>query len=86
MARDRSRGAQRSAKPLNPSIQMWVSRKMARDLRNEHAMGYPPIAMINGVKMPRDVAALRLEEQADRWEREIRTGVPNTLDRGRMGF
>jgi hypothetical protein len=81
----RSRGIDRDKYPLNPGLQMTVARKIARLLRNEHAMDYPPIQMIGGVQLPRDEAARRMDEQADRWEAEIRTGQPNTLDRGRMG-
>ena len=86
MARDRSRGAQRSAKPLNPAMQMWTARKLARVLRNEFAMGYGPLVMFDGSELERDVAAERLEDQANRWQKELQTGVRNDLDRRRMGF
>ena len=49
-------------------------------------MGWAPIIMFDGTELERDVAALRLEEQAERWALEIKTGVPNTFDRERMGF
>jgi hypothetical protein len=86
MARDRSRGAQRSAKPLSPAMQMWCARKLARVLRNEFAMGYPPLIMFDGSELERDLAAERLEDQANRWQKELQTGVLNTFDRERMGF
>jgi len=66
--------------------QMWCARKLAATMRREHAMGWAPIIMFDGTELERDVAALRLEEQAERWALEIKTGVPNTFDRERMGF
>jgi hypothetical protein len=65
---------------------MWCARKLAATFRREHAMGYGPFIMADKTELERDEAARRMEEQADRWAQELRTGVRNDLDRRRMGF
>jgi hypothetical protein len=70
-------------------------RKLAADLRREYAAGWGPVPMtcpdgnlFGGLRntISRLEAADSLELQADRWEAEWRTGIPNAEDRGRLGF
>ena len=65
-------------------------RKLAEDLRREHRAGWPPVPMsaISGGRVntiSRAEAAIRMDEQAARWEEEVRTGVPNYHDREKIG-
>jgi hypothetical protein len=68
-----------------------VCRQSASDLRVEHAKGMPPIQLTgggfgdtDGGTITRLEAAIRLDAQADRWQAEIDTKVPNTHDRNKL--
>jgi hypothetical protein len=70
-------------------------RKLAADLRREYAAGWGPVPMTcpdgnrfggRGNTVSRLEAAESLECQADRWGDEVRTGVPNAVDRWKLGF
>ena len=77
--------------PLDARAMERACRKLAADLRREYAAGWGPIAMTSlmnegNVTISRLEAADSLELQADRWEAEWRTGVPNTTDRAKLGW
>ena len=77
--------------PLDARRMAETCRKLARDLRAEHAMGWGLIhlsADAGGVEymITRAEAADSLDEQADCWAEEARTGRPYVLDRGRIGM
>jgi len=72
-------------------------RKIARDLRVEAAFDLPPIELTHlpGWTTPdthpehyitRAEAALRFDEQAERWEHEALTGIPNRTDRDKINM
>ena len=70
-----------------------VAVRLADDLRAEHAMGWGLIELATpfegnrvAVFIGRLDAADSLDEQAERWEMECRTGEPNRLDRSRIGM
>lgn len=75
---------------VDAALQARVCRAMAVDLRAEHAAGDPPIKLRTTVGRRLDLitrleAAVRLDRQADRWQAEADTGVPNLFDRARIG-
>lgn len=78
--------------PLHPRDMARVCRKLAADLRREQAVGgLPPIrvtAPSGGVAntISRAESADSLDEQADRWEHESKTGQKNETDRARIGL
>ena len=79
--------------PLDARRMAETCRRLADDLRAEHAMGWDLIELANQfgggqvlVFIGRLDAADSLDEQADRWLREATTGVPNRLDRARIGM
>ena len=77
--------------PLDARPMAKTCRKLARDLRAEHAAGWGLIhlsADTGGVEymITRAEAADSLDEQAARWLAECRTGEPNHLDRSRIGM
>ena len=77
--------------PLDARRMAETCRKLARDLRAEHAAGWGLIhlsADTGGVEymITRAEAADSLDAQADRWAEEARTGVPNAIDRSRIGM
>ena len=77
--------------PLDARRMAETCRKLARALRNEHAMGWGLIhlsADAGGIEymITRAEAADSLDAQADRWLREATTGEPNTVDRARIGM
>jgi hypothetical protein len=66
-------------------------RKLAADLRREYAAGWGPVPLSRTlddepILITRLEAADSLEAQGDRWEAEWRTGVPNAMDRWKLGF
>jgi len=65
-----------------------VCRQMADELREEYARGEPEILLTGGggviVSITRLEASIRMDAQADRWQAEIDTKVPNTYDRDKM--
>lgn len=68
--------------PVRPHLMATVCRRLAADMRREHAMGMDPITLTcegrNGSTVPRISrleAALSMDRQAERWEEECRTGV-----------
>jgi hypothetical protein len=88
MRADGWRGAQAHKYPLDPVLMARACRTLARDLRAEHAAGEPPVVMMGNSKfrtITRWEAAVRLDQQAERWEAEVRTGEPNTFDREKIG-
>lgn len=74
---------------VNPHTMARVCRRMASDMRREHAVGMPPISMTSHGNcksfVPRDQAAASMDRQAERWETERDTGVPNIHDRTLIG-
>ena len=79
--------------PLDARTMAKTCRELARDLRAEHAMGWDLIELANQfgggqvrVFIGRLDAADSLDEQAERWLEELKTGVPNTVDRSRIGM
>ena len=80
------RGYQRHQHPIDPHMQARVCRKLARDMRAEHAARMPPIKMFDWTYLSRLDAADSMDARAARWEAEIRTGVLNHQDRRSMGF
>lgn len=77
--------------PLDVALQARVCRGLAADMRTEAALGYGPIRLRdrgnggNQQWISRADAALNMDEQADRWEAELKTGIPNDVDRPRIG-
>lgn len=85
------RGVQAGMFPVRAERMAAACRKLAADLRREHAMGEGPIqARGSGGqvahRISREVAAISMDAQADRWEAEARTGVRNTTDRAKIGI
>ena len=77
--------------PLDARRMAATCRRLARDLRNEHAMGWGLIhlsADAGGIEymITRAEAADSLDAQAERWLEELKTGVPNAVDRSRIGM
>ena len=77
--------------PLDARRMAETCRRLARDLRAEHAAGWGLIhlsADTGGVEymITRAEAADSLDEQAERWLEELKTGVPNAVDRSRIGM
>ncbi len=70
--------------PIRADQQAVACRKIARDIRSEHAAGMGPIPMSNFSKLPRLRAADSMDLQAERWEHEMRTGEPNMTDRRKI--
>jgi hypothetical protein len=63
-------------------------RELARDLRAEAAMDWPPVPMAaagTGTFITRAEAARRMDEQAARWEAEAGGGPRNVIDREKIG-
>ena len=71
--------------PLDPAAQAAACRLLASVLRREHAMGMDPLQTSFGTISRLD-AAVSADAQAERWEHEIRTGEPNTIDRAKIGW
>lgn len=65
--------------PVRPHLMATVCRRLAADMRREHAMGMEPITLTGycaaGGRTSRLEAALSMDRQAERWEEECRTGV-----------
>ena len=79
--------------PLDARAMAATCRKLADDLRAEHALGWNLIELATpfegnrvAVFIGRLDAADSLDEQAERWLREATTGEPNRLDRSRIGM
>jgi hypothetical protein len=75
-------------RPVDAALMARECRKLARDLRSEAAAGWPDVPLSIGgphVGIPRGEAARRLDEQAERWEREATTGERNEHDRALIG-
>ena len=75
---------------LNPSFMARACRKLAADLRAEHAAGGGAIQATGrsgpvANRISRLEAATNMDAQAQRWEHEAATGILNTLDRLRLG-
>jgi hypothetical protein len=88
---DGGNGRARRYYPLDPRRMAATCRQLARDLRREHAMGWGMIhlsADSGGIEylITRAEAADSLDEQADRWLEEARTGERNEIDRARIGM
>jgi hypothetical protein len=75
--------------PVRAEGMAAACRKLAADLRREHAMEWPPIRMAGlgwgAPEISRAAAAISMDQQAERWESEMKTGVRNTTDRARIG-
>lgn len=76
--------------PLDARRMAETCRRLADDLRAEHAMGWGLIHLSadhGGVEylITRAEAADSLDEQADRWTLEFESGVRNTTDRAKIG-
>lgn len=80
------RGCQRHMHPLNPTMQARLCRQMAADMRQEAAMGWPPIILAGQGSVSRLAAAESMDARAARWEAELQTGILNHQDRRSMGF
>lgn len=83
-------GPLRKYYPLDPALMGRVCRKLAADLRAEHAAGLGSISLTGAgsadmVRVSRAQAAVAMDEQAERWEREVRDGIPNEISRRRIG-
>lgn len=77
--------------PVRAEGMAAACRKLAADLRREHAMGEGPIQATGptggaALRVSRATAAISMDQQADRWESEARTGVRNTTDRAKIGI
>jgi hypothetical protein len=81
--------------PLDARAMERACRRLAADLRREYAAGWGPVPLTcpdgnrfggRGNTISRLEAADSLECQADRWADEVRTGVLNATDRGKLGF
>lgn len=75
--------------PVRAEGMAAACRKLAADLRREHAMGEGPIRATGPTggaarRVSRATAAISMDQQADRWEQEVKTGVRNEVDRGRI--
>jgi hypothetical protein len=91
ITRDRARGTQKDHYPLDPAMMARSCRKLARDMRAEAALGYPPISLrsFHGEVrryISRADAAASMDKQAERWEREASGGERNTEDRDKLGM
>ena len=67
-----------------------VCRRLAADMRAEHAAGWGPVPLsaLSGGRVntiTRLEASRSMDEQAERWEEEVRTGIPNYHDREKIG-
>jgi hypothetical protein len=88
---DRShRGSARDKHPLRPWLMVRVCRELAIALRKEHAMGWGPVQLTcagnhHAQRVTRLEAADAMDQQADRWQAEIDTGIPNKVDREKLG-
>lgn len=85
-----SRASQRDKSPLDPALMAKACRDLAAKYRWEATTGAGPVTMTGGGNETRNTisraeAADRLDQQADRWESELRTGVPNLIDRAALG-
>lgn len=82
-----ARGSHRGKYPLRPEDMVTACRYQGAKIRQD-VYGF---VMLAGEGKPEErkitttEAARRLEEQADRWEAEVRTGVPNHVDRIMIG-
>ena len=88
---DGGNGRARRYYPLDARAMAATCRKLARDLRAEHAMGWGLIHLSadhGGVEylITRAEAADSLDAQAERWEMEFESGVRNTTDREKIGI
>ena len=90
---DRGNGRAARYYPLRARDMEAACRKLAADLREEFAAGLGPVSLskspedgVADVTISRLEAAENLELQADRWEAEWRTGVPNREDRAKIGW
>ena len=90
---DRGNGRAARYYPLRARDMEAACRKLAADLRREYAAGWGPVSLskspedgVADVTISRLEAAENLELQADRWEAEWRTGVPNREDRAKIGW
>lgn len=61
--------------PIRPALMAEQCRKLAADLRREHAMGGA------SNRISRADAARNMDAQAERWEAECKTGILNVVDR-----
>jgi hypothetical protein len=89
---DGGNGRARRYYPLDPRRMAATCRQLAEDLRREHAMGWGPVSLgldedsHQTVGITRAEAADSLDEQADRWDAELKTGTRNEIDRARIGM
>ena len=78
--------------PLYPDKMAAACRKLASDLRREYAMGHVRGISLTAESGRRDnivsplQAAMSLDEQARRWDAEVRTGERNEVDRRKLGM
>jgi hypothetical protein len=81
--------------PLDPAGMARACRKLAEDLRHEHAKGMGPVQLVNAEgnrgdwrnnRISRLEAAHSMDRQAERWEAEVRGEERNDLDRRLLGF
>lgn len=91
MIRDRSRGIQRNKYALDPASMARACRKLAKDLRIEHSLGYGPVSISNGFGndlyyITRLESAESLEATAKRWDIEANGGPKNVESRIRLGL
>jgi hypothetical protein len=80
---------------LDPAGMARACRKLAEDLRREHAKGMGPVQLTNVEgnhgggwtnSISRLEAAHSMDRQAERWEAEVRGEERNDLDRRLLGF
>jgi hypothetical protein len=73
MKRTRKRGTQ--AVSPDPAAMLRACRKLAADMRAEHALGWGPVAIITSTGLTswvdRDEAAASMDRAGDRWAKEI---------------
>lgn len=83
-------GAARDRYPLRPDMMAKACRDLAAKYRREATKGEGPVTLTGSGNetrntIPRSEAADRLDQQAERWEAELLTGVPNVIDRAALG-
>ena len=70
----RARGSQ--CKPSTPAMRLAACRKLAADLRREHAAGQGPVSIITPdgeyILVSRADAARSMDRAGDRWESQVR--------------
>lgn len=83
------KGTQRGKYPLRVADMVKECRRLAADHRREAAAEMGPIILQSTggrqQSISRLAAAASLDRQADRWQAELDTGIPNRHDRDLIG-